>query len=81
MAQGAGGIASLPTTLAAAALQPGGKATAATPAVALGYDDGGVDVHVLGARYGASSMGADAELAKLVEVLGVAPAAAAPATS
>jgi len=79
MAAAAGGVASLTTKLAAAGLQPRGKATEVVPCFALGYDDGGVDVHALSASHAACGS-VEGEVMKLVEVLGVPAASAAPST-
>jgi hypothetical protein len=80
MAQGSQGVASLTTCLAAAAFQPGGRAAAPTPVVALGYDDGTVDVHALNAKFAQSSQGVDAELIALNEMVGVTRTEAAAAS-
>lgn len=70
MGQSAGGVPSLTTTLAAAGLHPNGKVADVVPCFALGYDDGGVDVHVMSSRH-ATCASPDGEMMKLVEILGV----------
>ncbi len=79
MAQGSNpSLASLTTALAAASLLPGGKSAPAVPVFALGYDDGGVDVHALSPRFAEGQQGGvEAETAVLAEIVGRGPGAQA----
>ncbi len=67
-----GDVPSLTTHLAVAALQPQGKGGRVAPCLALGYDDGSADVHLLADAF-ARAQDVQGEVRVLQQLLGIAP--------